>query len=83
MRTAYSVEPTLPFVLLDRPAPEEEGSVAVIARLDQLHGLMETTRSELHALRALNARLLELMQEKPRAAEPRTLGRRRRGGRVA
>lgn len=68
MLTAYSLVPSLPFVLLDRDAlpspPDSDGAgsaAAVIARLDLLHGLVEETRAEVLALRALNVRVLDLV----------------------
>jgi DNA-binding SARP family transcriptional activator len=74
MLTAYSVEPSLPFVLLDRDALEaQDGAPAatVIARLDLLHGIVEETRSEVIALRELNTRLLDLVEPGVLAAQPR------------
>jgi LuxR family maltose regulon positive regulatory protein len=69
MQTAYSAEPSLPFVLLDRDASAAPDHV-VTARLDELHGLMEQTRDEIAALRALNERLLEIVEtERETAAE--------------
>lgn len=68
MLTAYSVVPSLPFVLLDRDAPprrpdgdDAASAATVIARLDLLHGLVEETRTEVLALRALNVRVLDLV----------------------
>ena len=71
MLTAYSVQPSLPFVLLDREAAEAPGSDTpaaasiVIARLDHLHGLLEETRSEVRALRSINEQLLDLVSPDP------------------
>ena len=75
MLTAYSVEPSLPFVLLDRSAVDDAvadavapdaaaaptATATVIARLDLLHGLVEQTRVEVLALRELNHQLLDLV----------------------
>ena len=69
MRTAYSAEPSLPFVLLDRDAAPTSDQV-VVARLEQLHGLMEQTRDEVTALRRLNARLLEIVEGDRGGASP-------------
>ncbi len=74
MLTAYSVEPSLPFMLLDRAAVDAEEAAApsatatVIARLDLLHGIVEETRSEVLALRELNHQLLDLVT--PAAVAP-------------
>ena len=88
MLTAYSVEPSLPFVLLDRNAvanavaPDDAAAptaaATVIARLDLLHGLVEQTRVEVLALRELNHQLLDLVApaavEGPQALRVRLLG---------
>ena len=95
MLTAYSVEPSLPFVLLDRNAvanavaPDDAAAptaaATVIARLDLLHGLVEQTRVEVLALRELNHQLLDLVAPAAgavpgaRAAGAGDRSRRRRG----
>jgi len=69
MRIAFTAQPQLPFVLRDR-TPDDFAAVAVLDRIDALHGLMVETRAELAELRVQQARLLDLVLPRLESAAP-------------